>query len=81
MPYFTVNHPIHGKLLGPYSKLPHLRRLCLDTVTALLACGRTFGVEVSEACGGVLEAVDSVVAGTVEGEYWTHVCKGISSAC
>lgn len=52
--------------------------MCLDVVATLLACGGSFGADVSEDYGGVLEAVDSVVAGTDEEEYWTYVYKRVS---
>ncbi|KXN89955.1 hypothetical protein AN958_04959 [Leucoagaricus sp. SymC.cos] len=83
VPYFTVSHPLRGQLPGPYSKISpaqsHLRRLCLDTVATLLVCGDHIGADVSEACIGLLKALKTAVAGTVEEEYWTHVYKGVSS--
>ncbi|KAF9452699.1 hypothetical protein P691DRAFT_180962 [Macrolepiota fuliginosa MF-IS2] len=84
VPYFTVNHPVRGQLSGPYSKLPltqsHVRRLCLDVVSTLLVRGGQLGAGVSEACDALLKAVDLVVTDTIEGEYWVHVYKAVSSS-
>lgn len=83
VPYFTINHAVRGQVSGPYSKLPstqaHLRRLCLDVVITLLAFGRVFGTDASEACDALSEAVDLIVVGTNEEGYWTHVNAGIRS--
>ncbi|KAF5355996.1 hypothetical protein D9756_003829 [Leucocoprinus leucothites] len=82
VPYFSFNHPVRGQLPGPYCKISskrvRLRRLCLDVVAALLNYGGRCGTDISEACSGLLETVESAVAETVEEEYWTHVYMGVS---
>ncbi|KZT72744.1 hypothetical protein DAEQUDRAFT_543688 [Daedalea quercina L-15889] len=62
VPYFIVNHPMRGKLLGPFSRLPSapLRRLVLDVVTTLKI------PDTDELEGAVSEAV----AGTEDESYW-----------
>ncbi|KAJ3568803.1 hypothetical protein NP233_g5483 [Leucocoprinus birnbaumii] len=83
VPYFSFTHPVRGQLPGPYCKIPatrtYLRRLCLDVVATLLGCGGRCGADISEACGGLLNAVGSVVADTVEEGYWAHVYMAVSS--
>lgn len=62
VPYFTVNHPTRGRLLGPFTRLPsaRLRRLALDVAVTL------GGQEAGELEGAVSEAVSS----TGEESYW-----------
>ncbi|SJL05680.1 uncharacterized protein ARMOST_09016 [Armillaria ostoyae] len=38
VPYFVVEHPVRGQILGPFTKLPHgstVRRLALDVVATM----------------------------------------------
>lgn len=62
VPYFVVNHPTRGRLLGPFSRLPstQLRRLALD-VAATLGDRET---------GGLEGAVGEAVSGTGDEPYW-----------
>ena len=62
VPYFTVNHPTRGKLLGPFARLPsaQLRRLAIDVVV-------TWGSQETDELGG---AVSEAVSGTGEESYW-----------
>lgn len=62
VPYFTVNHPTRGKLLGPFARLPsaQMRRLALDVAVTLGG----------QETGGLEGAVSEAVNGTGEDPYW-----------
>jgi len=62
VPYFIVNHPTRGRLLGPFARLPSapLRRLVLDVVAT---------IEWQEA-DGFEGDVSEAVRGTEEESYW-----------
>ncbi|KAG6842589.1 hypothetical protein C0991_000115 [Blastosporella zonata] len=70
IPYFIINHPVRGRLAGPYNKIPMtspLRRVALDlVVTFLWATGVDSG-------DGLRTAVELAVAGTDEQEYWLQI--------
>lgn len=57
MPYFMVNHPVHGKVLGPFNKLPvgsHTRTLAMDLAWYLEAASgcKELSVAVTEGSTG-----------------------------
>ncbi|TFY58800.1 hypothetical protein EVJ58_g6185, partial [Rhodofomes roseus] len=65
VPFFIVNHPTKGRLLGPFARLlsAPLRRLVLDVV-ATLEGQDTDGLE---------SAVNEAVTGTEEESYWASL--------
>ncbi|KAF5313058.1 hypothetical protein D9619_003241 [Psilocybe cf. subviscida] len=72
-PYFHMDHPTRGPLVGPYKRLPslstsYLRRLVLDTLFTILATDRQ-----TEASKGLFKAIGLAVAGEDEESYWSHL--------
>ena len=71
VPYFYIDHPSHGPLLGPFSKLPssRLRHLALDVTATILSqknCADT-------SYDSLLQAISFAVTGEAEEKYWCHV--------
>lgn len=72
VPFFSINHVVRGRLLGPYSKLPAgspVRRLALD----LAASTRIVGELDRNHSDDLSDAVHLAVVGTDEQSYWAHV--------
>ncbi|KAF7436898.1 hypothetical protein PC9H_003732 [Pleurotus ostreatus] len=70
-PYFCVEHPTRGRIMGPFKKLPiesGLQNLSLDLVAILQVYN---GAAPSD--GALEEAVDLAVAGTDMQSYWCSV--------
>jgi pre-rRNA-processing protein IPI1 len=70
VPYFYIDHPSRGSLLGPFRKLPsQLRLLALDMTATILSHQKRQDTRY----GGLLRAISLAVTGEVEEQYWSHV--------
>lgn len=71
VPYFNVQHVVHGQLFGPYRKLPlSHRRLTLDLVTMTTSTYGPFNDDLHN-------AVACAVAATEEEGYWEQLQKSV----
>ena len=73
VPYFSIDHAVRGQLPGPYTKLPSpsiLRKLSLDVAVALLM---THLSDLADDATRLMVAIDLVVTGTQEQDYWGHI--------
>lgn len=66
MPYFMIDHRMHGKIPGPFNRLPKasvVSKLALDLASSLHAIGSCEGFEnaVNEGCSDV------------DREYWLSI--------
>lgn len=78
-PFFSINHAVRGRILGPYSKLPAMspvRRLALD-----LAATTRIVSELDRNYVDLSEAVELAVVGTEEKKYWEHIKDMTPTRC
>ena len=71
VPYFYIDHPNRGPLLGPFRKLQssQLRLLTLDVSATILSQKKREDISYDN----LLRAISFAVTGEVEEEYWSHV--------
>jgi len=73
IPYFTITHPTHGTLHGPFTKLedPAVQRLALDAVVTIMA--RT----TAESCRPLDAAVRRAVEDSVHATSWAAATENV----
>ena len=71
VPYFYIDHPSRGPLLGPFRKLSwsQLRLFALDVSATILSQKKREDISYDN----LLRAINLAVMGEVEEKYWSHV--------
>lgn len=75
-PFFTITHPVRGRLPGPFTKIPTssqlIRSLAVDLVVTILSVSTRSEGEERE---NLMIAVGSAVPGTLEEGYWQQLVR------
>ncbi|KAH9001362.1 hypothetical protein EDB92DRAFT_1788313 [Lactarius akahatsu] len=73
IPYFTITHPVHGKLHGPFTKLEDtaVQRLALDAVVTIMA---RIPAEPRKPLDA---AVQRAVEGSAHATYWAAATENV----
>lgn len=73
-----VTHPVRGRLLGPFTKIPasstRIRRLVVDLIVTILSVSPRSEGEERE---NLMNAVASAVSGTLEEGYWQQLVRAM----
>ncbi|KAG2118443.1 hypothetical protein DEU56DRAFT_142193 [Suillus clintonianus] len=75
-PFFSITHPLRGRLPGPFTKIPTssplIRRLAVDLVLTILSLAARSEGEERE---NLISAVGTAVSGTLEEPYWQQLVR------
>jgi len=73
IPYFTITHPVHGTLHGPFTKLEDtaVQRLALDAVVTIMARIPAESRKPLDA------AVHRAVEGSAHATYWVAAMENV----